>query len=82
MKTTIDIANSLLDQAKQYGSKNKLTLKELVELSLKQYLDSAKKNGSSYSLPDRSFGEGGYQPGIEEGNWESLRAIIYQGRGD
>ena len=82
MKTTIDIADTLLEQAKTIANKKKLTLKQVIEFSLRQFLQNERKSGGKFSLPEKSFGEGGYQAGIDEGNWDAYRSIIYQGRGE
>jgi len=78
MKTTIDIADALLEQAKRRAREQNRTLRDLVEEALRRMLaeDSAKREPFRYR---RHVVHGkGLQPGIREGDWEQIRNLIYE----
>ena len=77
MKTTVDIADDLLRQAKKAALEGRTTLRDLIERGLRRELEDRRRG--TFVLPDESFGGSGTQPGIDEGDWS---AIIYEGRGE
>jgi hypothetical protein len=79
MKTTIEISDDLLRRAKTTAAAEGTTLRALVESGLRNELRVREQGG--YVLPDASFGGNGVQPGINEGDWSTLRDLIYAGRG-
>lgn len=80
MKTTIEIPDPLLAQAKRLARREGVTLRTLVEEGLRQVIDTrASRRG--FSLRKASVGGRGVQPGVVEGRWEPLRDRIYEGRG-
>lgn len=79
MKTTIELADDLLRSAKRIAADEGITLRELVEAGLRQQLES--REYSSYVMGDASFGGNGVQTGVVEGDWETIRGLIYEGRG-
>jgi Arc/MetJ family transcription regulator len=80
MKTTIDIADALLEPARQAAAADGITLRELVEQALRRALVDRKRR-ASFRLRQASFRGRGLQPGVAEGSWECLRDLIYEGRG-
>lgn len=80
MKTTIDIADSLLLQAKATAAREGTTLRELVETGLRATLQQRRKT-APFVLRDARFKGQGMQPGMVEGNWEQWRELIYEGPG-
>ena len=80
MKTTIDIADALLDDAKQLASREGTTLRELVEDGLRRVLES-RRGRKAFRLRDASVTGKGPQPGIDLGSWERIRDLAYEGRG-
>ncbi|HSF85734.1 MAG TPA: DUF2191 domain-containing protein [Acidimicrobiia bacterium] len=79
MKTTIEISDDLLRRAKTTAAAEGTTLRALVESGPRNQIRSRQHDG--YVLPDASFGGNGVQPGIDEGDWWTLRGLIYAGRG-
>jgi hypothetical protein len=80
MKTTIDIADALLVQAKQVAATEGITLRELVENALRRELAERERRGP-FRLRRASFSGHGLQPGVTEGSWQAVRDLIYEGRG-
>lgn len=81
MKTTIDIADSLLLQAKDTCKREGTTLRELVETGLRATLQQRSAKTKPFVLRDASFKGEGLQPGIREGDWQQIREMAYEGRG-
>jgi hypothetical protein len=76
MKTTISIADDLLERAKTRASEEKKTLRAVVEEALRLRL--AEGPPHPFRLQRHAFKGKGLQPGIAEGNWEQLRNLIYR----
>jgi hypothetical protein len=77
MKTTIDIADSLLDEARRVAAARRTTLRALVEQGLRREIEESAK--PQRKMRDLRFGSGGMRPGFE--TWEQIRDEIYRGRG-
>ena len=80
MKTTIEISDAVLEQAKRLASKEGTTLRSLVEEGLRRVVEE-RSGGDSFKLRDVAYRGKGLQPEVSEGSWERLREVIYQGRG-
>lgn len=76
MKTTIDIHDELLAQAKQYARNTGRPLHAVVEEGLRQVLPAS--SSSRYRLPDLSEGKAGADDPLAEHSWQELRRIIYE----
>jgi len=81
MKTTIDIPDPLLDDARRAAEREGTTLKALVEAGLRRVLAERRGKGARFRLRDARFRGEGLQPGVTSGSWETLRDAIYEGRG-
>ncbi len=81
MKTTIDIAESLLRKAKSVAAKEQTTLRELIEEGLQQVLEGRTRPRRRFRLRKATFKGEGLQPEVTPGSWERLREMIYEGRG-
>ena len=76
MKTTIDIDDELLRQAKKLGSETGRPLRSVIEEGLRKVL-ADKTHRSRYRLPDLSFGSESSPDPLEKYSWQELRDIIY-----
>jgi hypothetical protein len=81
MKTTVEIAPALLARAKKLAAQRRTTLRALIEAGLRHVLANEDQKRAPFRLPDARVNGQGLQPGIREGDWEQLRALIYDGRG-
>lgn len=79
MKTTLDIADPLLERAKRHAKKTGRPLRAIVEEGLRRVLD-AKAPPPSGELPDRSVGQPGGPNRLASYSWAELRDEIYGGR--
>jgi hypothetical protein len=77
MKTTVEIADALLEEAKQVASNEDTTLRKLLEEGLRRTL-ADRKQRRKFRLRRASFKGKGLQSG---GSWERLRDLVYEGRG-
>lgn len=80
MKTTIEIADSLLDHAKRVAADEGTTVRALVEQGLRTVLAERGKR-AAFRLRKASFKGKGLQPGVQDMPWEHIRALAYEGRG-
>lgn len=80
MKTTIDIADGLLKEAKKVASRQGTTVKALVEEGLRRVL-SERRRAPVFKLRKATFKGEGLQAGVKEATWESIRELAYEGRG-
>lgn len=83
MKTTIDLPEELLRRAKAAARTRGTTLRAIVIESLHAGLASA-GGPERYAPRDLRSGRAGdgLQPGIDLRDWDQIRAIIYEGRGE
>jgi predicted transcriptional regulator len=82
MKTTIEINDTLFQQAKQLATQRRTSFRAVVESALRHFLDS---RGSSsqpfFRLRRHSFRGRGLQAGLTEQDWATIRERAYEGRG-
>ena len=80
MKTTIDIADPLLAEAKELALQQHTTIRALVEDGLRHVL-AARRERQPFELRDGRFrGEGGMREEFK-GNWDAVLDAIYEGHG-
>ncbi|WP_229811096.1 type II toxin-antitoxin system VapB family antitoxin [Streptosporangium pseudovulgare] len=79
MKTTVDIADGLLQEARQLARSEGTTLRALVEEGLRSVL-ARRSREAGYTLPDASVGGQGMQPSVRGASWEDIRALAYEDR--
>lgn len=80
MKTTIEIPDALLEEAKRTAALEETSLRELVEEGLRRMLNERGQR-KDFRLRRASFKGRGLRPEVSEGSWEQLRELSYQGRG-
>jgi len=80
MKTTVDISDSLLAEARRVAARDGVTLRALIERGLYQVVRE-RTAGSPFKLRRASFRGKGLQPEFAEGSWERIRDAAYRDRG-
>jgi hypothetical protein len=81
MKTTVDIADSILDEARKLAAREGTTLRPLLERGLRQVLSETKKTKRPFKLRDTSVKGGGWlRPELRAAGWDGLRELIYEDR--
>ncbi|MBW7927863.1 MAG: DUF2191 domain-containing protein [Fimbriimonadaceae bacterium] len=79
MKTTVEIADALLDEAKRVAAERETTLRSLIEEGLRKVLEEEPKK--PFKLRDCSVDGNGLTPEFQNATWEQFRDAIYEGRG-
>jgi hypothetical protein len=80
MKTTLDISEPLLKEAKKIARKHGTTVRALVEQGLRLAL-SERQEERNFKMRDGSVGGKGLHPEASGRSWEELRERSYEGRG-
>jgi len=80
MKTTIDIADDLLERAQRLAQEQGITLSALTEQGLRLMLDKARARPGEI-MPLVVFGEGGLADEFKERDWDKVRDEIYREHG-
>jgi hypothetical protein len=81
MKTTVEIADGLLDEARRVANREGTTVRALIEEGLRAALHRRRREGEAFRLRLVTFRGDGLQPFAQEGGWERLRDLAYDGRG-
>ncbi|WP_206641200.1 type II toxin-antitoxin system VapB family antitoxin [Nonomuraea polychroma] len=79
MKTTVDISDSLLNEARQVARAEGTTLRAMIEEGLRVVLSRRAQN-ARFILPDASVGGEGLQREVRGASWEDIRALAYGDR--
>jgi len=81
MKTTVEISDALFEEAKAVASRERTTVRALIEDGLRRVLGERRTGRQAFVLRQASFKGRGLQPHVAEGGWERLRELTYEGRG-
>ena len=82
MKTTVEINDALLREAKKTAAQRRQTLKALIESALRQHLKGpGRPRPGTFKLRKHPFRGRGLQPDVAEGDWSEIRRRAYEGRG-
>lgn len=81
MKTTVEISDPLLDEARALAAKEGTTLRELMEAGLRHMLAERKRRRKKFTLRDASFTGNGLQPAFQDAGWDRFRDAVYESRG-
>lgn len=80
MKTTVEIPDSLAEEARQVAAREQTTLRALIEAGLRTVIRQRRRR-KRFRLRDASFGGRGLQPDFRDASWERIREAAYEGRG-
>ncbi|HXP75893.1 MAG TPA: hypothetical protein VN823_17250 [Stellaceae bacterium] len=80
MKTTVEISDPLLREARKLAVRQGVTLRTLVERGLR-FVVAAAKPGAPFKLRRASYKGNGLQADLQGASWEKLRDLAYEGRG-
>jgi hypothetical protein len=87
MKVTVDIPESLLEEAEKLAADEGVPLETVVERGLHRVIAEAKRNPPSrpQSVPFKvrraSFKGMGLAPDLQAASWDAVRDRAYEGRG-
>ena len=80
MKTTVEIPDNLIDEARRLADRRGVTLRTLVEEGLRHVVKSERRR-PAFRLRDASFTGEGLQPAFDGATWERVRDAAYEGHG-
>jgi len=80
MKTTIQIPDSLFEEARKLAHRQRTTLKALVVEGLRRVV-SERKRRRQFRLRKATFKGSGLQPHLAGASWDAIRDLSYEGRG-
>ncbi len=81
MKTTIEIADALLEEARRVAAEEGVTLRAVVEQGLREVLSVRARPAAFKARPVTFKGEG-LRPDLRGKAWSDILDISYEGRGD
>lgn len=80
MKTTIQIPDSLFEDARKLAHRERTTLKALIEEGLRRII-SDRKRRTGFRLRKATFKGTGLQSHLTGATWDQIRELSYEGRG-
>jgi hypothetical protein len=79
MKTTLDIADPLLKEARKVAAREGTTLRALVEQGLRKVVSESKQR-RGFRLRKASYSGRGLRPELADAGWDRIRDLAYEGR--
>lgn len=80
MKTTVEISDALLEEAKKVAAREGTTVKTLIEQGLRGAI-AQRRQGRAFRLRKATFKGRGLSAEAKGVGWERLRELAYEGRG-
>ncbi len=80
MKTTIQIPDSVFEEARKLAARDRTTLKSLVEEGLRRII-AERRQTAAFRLRKTTFKGNGLQAHLAGASWEQIRELTYEGRG-
>src|SRR5258707_5629584 len=80
VKTTLDIPDPLLREARKIAARDRTTLRGLVEQGLRKII-AERKAARPFRLRDARFEGQGLVPELRDADWNTIRDLAYEGRG-
>ena len=80
MKTTVEIADSLLSAARRLAAKEGTSVRALIEEGLRRVVDKRQRRGA-FTLRRVPFGGEGLSPDLSPDDWGAIRDRSYEDRG-
>ncbi len=77
MKTTLDISDPLLRDARKIAARDGTTLRALVEQGLRHVVALNNKRHRTFRLRQVTFKGRGLRPELREASWERIRNLAY-----
>jgi hypothetical protein len=81
MKTTVDLPDPLLEEAKEVAAREGITLRALIETGLRAVLKERRRRGARFRLRDAGFDGRGLKAPFRDDRWDEIREAAYEGRG-
>ncbi len=80
MKTTLDISDPLLREARKIATRDRTPLRALVEQGLRKII-AERKSARPFRLRKATFKGQGLAAELRYADWDKIRDLAYEGRG-
>lgn len=80
MKTTVEISDSLLAEARKITVRERTTVRALVDEGLRRVIQERNRQ-QQFKLRKATFKGKGLQSGMADASWQQIRDTAYEGRG-
>jgi mRNA-degrading endonuclease RelE of RelBE toxin-antitoxin system len=80
MKTTVQIPDSIFEEARKLAHRERTTLKALIQEGLRRIISERKQRGQ-FKLRKATFKGNGLQQHLDGVAWDKIRELSYEGRG-
>ncbi len=80
MKTTVEIAAALIDEARKVAARDGTTIRNLIEEGLRHAIAERRRRGR-FTLRKATFKGKGLSAEAAAAGWDRLRESTYEGRG-
>jgi mRNA-degrading endonuclease RelE of RelBE toxin-antitoxin system len=80
MKTTVQISDTLMEEARKVARSERSTVRALIEEGLQRVLKE-RRHKTRFKLRKATFKGKGLQSGVAGAPWERIRELTYEGRG-
>ena len=80
MKTTVELSDALLAEARKIAAREGVTVRTLIEQGLRHALSQRRQHGR-FRLRKATFKGRGLSATARGAGWEQLRELAYEGRG-
>jgi hypothetical protein len=81
MKTTVEIPDALLDEARKVAARQDTTLRVLIVEGLRRVVVERERTGG-FRLRKATFRGKGLRPDLAGATWERVREMAYEERGE
>jgi hypothetical protein len=81
MKTTVEISDELLDEARKVASRERTTVRALIEAGLRKEVRERRRS-KPFRLRRATFRGRGLRPELAGASWEQIRELAYEGSGE
>lgn len=81
MKTTIELSDAALDEARRVAAREGTSLRALIEEGLRRVLAERRSRRAGFRLRRVTFGGEGLAPELAGESWPAIRDSIYRERG-
>lgn len=81
MKTTVEISDALLEEARKIALREDVTVRTLIEQGLRHVIAQRKQRRGPFRLRKATFRGQGLTAEARAAGWERLGELAYEGRG-
>jgi len=79
MKTTVELSDALLRQAKEYAARHGISMRQVFEQGLRAVVQRSPRSGRNFRMKSITTKGEGLVCGED---WGTIRSLIYEGHGE